>query len=197
MNFDNDIEYGILSYQTLLISAINKRSLGIHRSLADEPEECLIAISHLEVVENYLKDKFPDNKEKIKQLIPSIQSVDQDKTDAQAVRTSKLIYDYLLTGSTMESVLENRQASREEIEVYIQNKVSTVLTNSILEEWQFSNESDNKKVLEEFARVVVRAGINFFIDGHNKSGPAINAAFVSGVGVLRIWVDRNSGVKFV
>ena len=111
MNFDNDIEYGILNFQSLLISAINKRSLGIHRSLADDPKECLIAISNLEVVEKYLTDKFPDNKEKIKRLIPSIQSVDQDKTDAQAGRISKLIYDYLLTGSTMESVLENRQAS--------------------------------------------------------------------------------------
>lgn len=197
MNSDNDIEYGILSYQKLLISAINKRALGIHRSLADEPEECLIAISNLEVVENFIKEKFPDNKEKIKRLIPSIQSVNQDKTDAQAVRTSKLIYDYLLTGSTMESVLENRQASREEIEVYIQNKVSTVLTNFVLEEWQFSKQSDNEKVLEEFARVVVRAGVDFFIDGHNKSGPAINAAFISGVGILRIWADRNSGIKFV
>lgn len=123
--------------------------------------------------------------------------MNQVKTDAEAARISKLIYDYLLTGSTMESVIENRQASRDEIEVYIQNRVSPMLTNTILEEWQFDEESENVKVLQEFSRVIVRAGVNFFIDGHNKSGPAINAAFVSGVGILRIWADRNSGIRYV
>jgi hypothetical protein len=191
MNFDNDIEYGILSYQALLNSAVSKRALGINRSLADEPEECLIATSHLEAVEDFINNKFPDNREKIKRFIPAIQSVNQDKTDAQAVRISKLIYDYLLTGSTMESLLENRQASREEIEVYIQSKVSTVLANSISEEWKFAENSEKELILQEFARVIVRAGVNFFIDGHNKSGPAINAAFISGVGILRIWADQN------
>jgi hypothetical protein len=192
MNSDSDIEYGILSFQSLLISAINKRALWINRSLADEPNECLKAISYLEVVEQYVEDEFPDNKEKIKRLIPSIKLVDQSKTDAQAVRISKLIYDYLLTGSTMQSVIENRQASRDEIEIYIQNKVSVVLANYILEEWQFDEDSEKENVLQEFARVIVLAGVNFFINGHNKSGPAINAAFISGVGVLRIWADNNS-----
>jgi hypothetical protein len=192
MNSDSDIEYGILSFQSLLILAINKRALWINRSLADEPNECIKAISHLEDVEQYVKDKFPDNKEKIKRLIPSIKLVDQSKTDAQAVRISKLIYDYLLTGSTMQSVIENRQASRDEIEIYIQNKVSVVLANYILEEWQFDEDSEKENVLQEFARVIVLAGVNFFINGHNKSGPAINAAFISGVGVLRIWADNNS-----
>ena len=197
MNYDQDIEYGILSFQTLLISAISKRALEINRSLADEPEECLIALSHLENIEEFLKNKFPDTKEKVKRLIPSINSVDQEKTDQQAARISKLIYDYLLTGSTMESAIENRQASRDEIEFYIQNKVSTVIANSILEEWQFEENGEKELVLRELARVIVRAGVNFFIDGHNKSGPAINAAFISGIGILRIWADRNSGIRFV
>lgn len=64
MNYDNDIEYGILIFQALLVSAINKRALGINRSLADEPEECLLALSHLETVEEFLENKFPDSKEK-------------------------------------------------------------------------------------------------------------------------------------
>jgi len=195
MNFDNDIEYGILNFQALLTSAINKRALAINRSLADEPEECLVAISHLEAVEDFINNEFPNNKNKIKLLIPLIQSVNQDKTDSQAARISKLIYEYLSTGSTMESVIQNRQASRDEIEVYIQNKVSTVLTNSILEEWRFDEQGEVELVLREFTRVIVLAGVNFFIDGHNKSGPAINAAFVSGVGILRIWAVQNSDSK--
>lgn len=189
MNSDSDIQYGILSFRALLLSAANKRALWINRSLADEPEECLIAISHLDAVQEYIEEEFPDDKEGIKLLIPLIKSVDQSKTDAQAVRISKLIYDYLLTGSTMQSVIENRQATRDEIEVYIQNKVSPVLSNYILEEWQFDEGSEEENILQEFSRLIVLAGVDFFIGGHNKSGPAINAAFISGVGILRIWAE--------
>jgi hypothetical protein len=95
----------------------------------------------------------------------------------------------------MQSVIENRQASRDEIENYIQNKVSAVLSNYILEEWQVDEGSEKEYLLQEFSRLIVLAGVDFFINGHNKSGPAINAAFISGVGILRIWADQNSNSR--
>ena len=61
----------------------------------------------------------------------------------------------------------------------------------------FSEQSNNEKSVRRVCKSDRCAGVNFFIDGHNKSGPAINAAFISGGSILRIWADRNSGVKFV
>lgn len=191
MNNDADIQFAILNFGNLTNSAFGFRFLDISRDFEPtEYDEHQRKIKNLENVESYFKDKFPTNKDDIKNIIPEIKALGHSKVDDIAVKTAKYIFDYLTTGATMQSMMENRMATKEEMELYIQNKVGDILAGLISQEYSISQNSETYEELVEFSKVITRAGVNFFIDGFGTSGPAINAAFISGVGTICIWATE-------
>jgi len=191
VNNDADIQFSILTFRNLTVSAFGFRFLDISREFEPaEYDEHQRRIKNLENVESYFKDKFPSNKNDIKNLIPEIKALGHNKVDDIAVKIAKYIFDYLKTGATMQSMMENRMATKQEMELYIQNKVGDILTELIAKEYSISSNSEIYEELVEFSKVITRAGVNFFIDGFGTSGPAINAAFISGVGIVCIWANE-------
>jgi uncharacterized protein YeeX (DUF496 family) len=193
VNNDADIQFGILNFGNLANSAFGFRFLDISREFEPaEYDEHQRKVKNLENVENYFKDKFPTNKNEIKNLIPEIQALGHQKVDDISVKVAKYISDYLSSGATMQSLMENRMATKEEMELYIQNKVGDILAELISQEFSISSNSEIYEELLEFSKVITRAGVNFFISGFGKSGPAINAAFISGVGTICIWASEKT-----
>ena len=192
MNNDADIEFGILNFGNLANAAFGSRFLEITREFEpSEYDEHQRKIKNLEQVESYFKSRFPTNKSEIKNLIPEIRALDDVKVDDIAVKTAKYIFDYLNSGATMQSMIENRVATKEEMELYIQNKVGNILSGLISQEYSISPDSEIYEQLVEFSKVITKAGANFFIGGFGTSGPAINAAFISAVGMICIWVSES------
>ena len=193
MNNDADIEFAILNFGNLAISAFGFRFLDISREFEpSEFDEHQRRIKNLENAESYFKDKFPTNKNEIKNLIPEIQALGHQKVDDISVKVAKYIFDYLSSGATMQSIIENRMATKEEMELYIQNKVADILAELVSQEFSISSNSEIYEELIEFSKVITRAGVNFFISGFGKSGPAINAAFISGIGTICIWASEKA-----
>jgi hypothetical protein len=193
VNNDADIQFGILNFGNLVNAAFGFRFLEISREYEPtEYDEHQRRIQNLESVESYFKDKFPTDKNEIKNLIPEIQALGHQKVDDISVKVAKYIFDYLTSGATMQSIIENRMATKEEMELYIQNKVGEILADLISKEFSISTNSEIYEELTEFSKVVTRAGVNFFISGFGKSGPAINAAFISGIGTVCIWASEKA-----
>jgi len=191
VNNDADIEFAILNFGNLVKSAFGFRFLDISRDFEpSENDKHERKVKNLEEVESYFKGKFPTNKNEIKALIPEIKGLGDTKVDDIAVKTAKYIFDYLKTGATMQSMIESRTATREEMELFIQNKVGGILAELVSQEYSIPPDSVVSEELMEFSKVIARAGTNFFIDGFGTSGPAINAAFISGVGTICIWAKN-------
>jgi len=193
VNNDADIQFGILNFGNLVNSAFGFRFLDISREFEpSEFDEHQRRIKNLESVESYFKEKFPTNKNEIKNLIPEIKALGHQKVDAISVKVAKYIFDYHTSGATMQSIIENRMATKKEIELYIQNKVGDILAELISQEFSISSNSEIYEELTEFSKVITRAGVNFFAGGFGKSGPAINAAFISGIGTICIWASEKA-----
>jgi uncharacterized protein YeeX (DUF496 family) len=118
-----------LNFGNLTNSAFGFRFLDISRDFEPtEYDEHQRKIKNLENVESYFKDKFPTNKDDIKNIIPEIKALGHSKVDDIAVKTAKYIFDYLTTGATMQSMMENRMATKGR--TYPESKVMALMTIS-------------------------------------------------------------------
>jgi hypothetical protein len=139
-----------------------------------------------EIGEDFESD-FPSNRQEISSFFDSLYILGSQQLDDTAAKVGQRIFELLKAGVTLQSLGSNTPPSPEELDRYTSYKGKELLVYLVAEEFNISEGTDDYEKLNDYAYLISASIVNFFRQGYNASGPAINAAFVTGVGVLMLW----------
>ena len=117
----------------------------------------------------------------------NLNQVGLEEVDNIAAKVGQKIFEFLKAGVTLQSLGSNVPPTPEELDRWTSYKGSELLVYLVNQECKIEEDSEDYEKLNDYAYLITSAIVNFFRNSYNTSGPAINAALVSGVGTLMFW----------
>jgi hypothetical protein len=185
LNTIDEIQFGVARFYDCMCKAIKtiKEELDYY-----EDYEGAIKQLAIERVEDFIEQVYPKDGGAMQVFQRKIDNLGARQTDENSAALAKLIYEYLQQGITLASLGKGQLAQPDELLRYTTVRASEFLINQAEREKAIPPQSAARSHTDELAWIIGAAGVLFFSEKHNVGAKAIQAAFISGVGVFRLWL---------
>ncbi len=187
LHLNPETETAILNFRNSFRYVLGKEVVHINRAYFEELELLQLKNRLLDEIDEDFNSDFPSNRQEISPFFDTLHQVGLQQIDDAAAKVGQRIFEHLKSGVTLQSLGSNIPPSPEELDRYTSYKGKDLLVYIVAEEFNIEAGTDDYDKLEEYSYLISASIVNFFRQGYNVSGPSINAAFVSGVGVLMLW----------
>ena len=187
LHLNSETEIAILNFKNSFDFVFGKQVVHINRVYFEDIENLQTKNQLLDEIGEDFRSDFPSNRKEISSFFETLQQVGIQQIDNAASKVGQRIFEHLKSGVTLQSLGTNIPPTAEDLDRYTSHKGKELLVYLVAEEFRIVEETDDYEKLEEYAYLISASIVNFFRQGYNVSGPAINAAFVSGVGALMLW----------
>jgi hypothetical protein len=187
LHLNSDTENAILNFKNCFKFVLGKEIVAVNRTYFDEIELLQVKSQLLEEIAEDFESDFPSNRAEITSFFDTLHQVGFQIIDDASAKVGQRIFEFLKSGVTLQSLGSNIPPTPEELDRYASFKGKELLVYIVAEEFKIEENTDDFEKLDEYAFLISSSIVNFFRQGYNVSGPAINAAFVTGVGVLMLW----------
>ena len=187
LHLNSETEIAILNFKNSFDFVFGKQVVHINRVYFEDIENLQAKNQLLDEIGEDFRSDFPSNRKEISSFFETLQQVGIQQIDNAASKVGQRIFEHLKSGVTLQSLGTNIPPTADDLDRYTSHKGKELLVYLVAEEFMIVEETDDYEKLEEYAYLISASIVNFFRQGYNVSGPAINAAFVSGVGALMLW----------
>ena len=187
LHLNSETEIAILNFKNSFDFVFGKQVVHINRVYFEDIENLQAKNQLLDEIGEDFRSDFPSNRKEISSFFETLQQVGIQQIDNAASKVGQRIFEHLKSGVTLQSLGTNIPPTADDLDRYTSHKGKELLVYLVAEEFRIVEETDDYEKLEEYAYLISASIVNFFRQGYNVSGPAINAAFVSGVGALMLW----------
>jgi len=187
LHLNSETENAILNFKRSFDFVLGKQVVHINRVYFEDIKTLQKKNQLLDEIDEDFSSDFPSNRQEILSFFETIQQVGIQQIDNAASKVGQRIFEHLKSGVTLQSLGTNVPPTAEDLDRYTSYKGKELLVYLVAEEFKIEEDTDDYEKLEEYAYLISASIVNFFRQGYNVSGPAINAAFVSGVGTLMLW----------
>jgi len=185
-----ETETAVLNFRNCFKFVLGKEIIVVNRLYFDDDIElCQSKNRLLDEIDADFESAYPSSRKLISSFFDSLHQLGFAKVDDIASKVGKRIFEYLKSGVTLQSSGSNIPPTLEELDRYASFKGKELIAFLLAEEFSIGHETDDYEKLNDYAFLISASIVNFFRQGYNVSGPAINAAFVTGVGVLMLWAE--------